>query len=51
MQATLRYVSEHARPIEVKQANLREKPVAVVYNPTSGGGKIDIRAQIESVLT
>jgi len=48
---TVKYISKHARPIEVLKANLKDKPVAVIYNPTSGNGKKDIRAQIESVLS
>ena len=51
IQDTVQYISRYARPIEVLKANLQDKPVAIIYNPTSGNGKKDIRAQIEQILS
>ena len=43
------YISEHTEPLQVRSLDLTQKPVAVIYNPTSGK-KYNIRAQIETTL-
>ena len=42
-------MSQATQPIEIRNARLSEKPVAVIYNPTSGK-KLNIRARIEERL-
>ena len=42
-------MSQATQLIEIRQARLSEKPVAVIYNPTSGN-KLNIRARIEERL-
>ena len=43
-------LEQSGTPIEVTQARLTEKPVAVIYNPTSGK-KLNIRERIEAKLS
>lgn len=44
------FLQSHTRPIEVASANLSKKPVAVIYNPTSGKG-LNVRQKISEFLS
>lgn len=44
------FITDHAKPVDIGKANLREKPVAVIYNPTSGRG-LNIRERISTFLS
>lgn len=49
-QRVSQFIADHTSPIVVGKARLQEKPVAVIYNPSSGS-KTNIRGKIEAKLS
>ena len=50
LQKFVEFAGAKSEPVQVGRASLKDKPVAVIYNPTSGK-KTNIRAKIETKLT